>query len=115
MKHLHKGRVFHRERDQRYAMLKSLAQSFFKHKRITTTVAKAKELRPLAERIITHAKENSLAKKRLVAKYLSPKDVVLVSDIAKKFHDVKGGYTRIVRLGRRKSDGSEMAIIELVK
>lgn len=115
MKHLHKGRILGREKAQRLALLKSLACAFFEYAKIQTTVAKAKELRPFVERIITNAKVGTLAKKRLVAERLSPKMVKKVSDIAKTYAERNGGYTRIVKLGRRKSDGAEMAIIELVK
>jgi len=100
----------------REALLKSLAYSLLTHGRINTTEAKAKELRGFAEKIITYAKAGGLSKRRLVAGIL-PKQAVkkLFEEIAPGFKDRRGGYTRIIRLGVRKSDGANMAIIELVK
>src|SRR3989344_2968519 len=115
MRHLNKGRIFHREKSQRVALMKALAIALFTRKHIETTVAKARALRSFAERLITHARIDTLAKKRLVAKTLSPAMVRVVSEIAKGFLGRPGGYTRITKLGRRKSDGSEMAVIEFVK
>lgn len=115
MRHRNKGKIFHREKDQRQALMKSLASALFAKKRITTTVAKAKALRPFVEHLITHAKEDSLAKKRLIAKRLSPAIMKTVLSVAKEFQDRKGGYTRVVKLGQRKSDSSRMALIEFIK
>lgn len=115
MRHLHKGRILSREAGPRRALVRNLAQAFFTHKRIRTTVAKAKELRPFVEKMITHAKIDTLARKRLVAKNLSPELLKKVTEVAKIVGSRAGGYTRITKLGRRSSDGAEMAIIELVK
>lgn len=111
-----KGRKLKRERDQRRALKKSLVSSLFLHERIETTLAKAKEIAPLAEKFITRAKKGDLSSRRLLLRHLSKKVVKkLIEDIAKRYLERKGGYTRILKLGKRKSDGAEMAIIELVK
>ncbi|MEA3344369.1 MAG: 50S ribosomal protein L17 [Patescibacteria group bacterium] len=116
MKKLKKGRKFSREKDQRKALLKSLARSLFLHKKIKTTEAKAKEVSGVAEKFITRGKKQDLASRRILAKYFS-KDLVkkIVDDIAPKYKSRPGGYTRIIKLGQRKSDGAKMAIIELVE
>jgi len=84
--------------------------------RIVTTVAKAKELRPYAEKLITKARRGDLHSRREVLKHLKRKDVVdrLMHDVAPSFQDRNGGYTRIVKLGFRKSDAADIALIELV-
>ena len=116
MKHLKKGRKFGRVKKVREALLKSLAYSLLTHGRINTTEAKAKELKGFAEKIITHAKAGGLSKRRLVAGILPSRAVKkLFEEVAPGFKDRSGGYTRIIRLGIRKSDGARMAIIELVK
>lgn len=115
MRHLKKGRKFGRERDQRRAMLKSLASSFFMFGKIKTTEAKAKELRPYVEKIITRAKSSTPANRRLLL-VLFTNGVVkkLIAD-AEGVRSRSGGYTRIIKGGARKIDGAKMAIIELVK
>lgn len=116
MRKLKRGRKFSRERDQRRALLRSLAKEFFLREKIKTTEAKAKELAIFAEKIITKAKIGSLDFRRLLLKNFSPKLVQkLINDIAPKFKERKGGYTRVTKLGSRNSDGARMAIIELVK
>ncbi|GAG37057.1 unnamed protein product, partial [marine sediment metagenome] len=109
------GRKLSREKDQRKALLKSLARAIFIHKKIKTTEAKAKEVSMFAEKCITRAKKGDLSSRRILVKYFS-KDLVkkLMDEIAPKYKDRKGGYTRIIKLGPRKSDGAKMAIIELV-
>src|SRR4051794_29834391 len=98
-------------------MLANLATSLFKHGRIQTTETKAKRLRPLAERLITKAKRGDLAARRMVLTTVRDKDVVyaLFSDIAPRYANRPGGYTRIVKTGPRKGDAAPMAIIELVE
>ncbi|MBB5870502.1 large subunit ribosomal protein L17 [Allocatelliglobosispora scoriae] len=98
-------------------MLANLATSLFKHGRITTTQTKAKRLRPLAERLITQARRDDLASRRLVRKTITEKDtfVQLFEEIAPRFKTRPGGYTRIVKIGPRKGDAAPMAIIELVE
>ncbi len=116
MKKLKKGRKFSRKRDQRKALLKSLASSLFLTERIRTTEVKAKELSRFASKHITRAKKGDLSSRRILAKYFS-KDLVkkLVNEIGPRYKERKGGYTRIIKLGQRKSDGAKIAIIELVK
>ncbi len=115
MRKLKQGRKLSREKDQRKALLKSLARAIFLHEKIKTTEAKAKEVSMFAEKCITRAKKGDLSSRRILAKYFS-KDLVkkIVDEIAPKYKDRKGGYTRIIKLGPRKSDGAKMAIIELV-
>ncbi|MFW0792210.1 50S ribosomal protein L17 [Gordonia sp. CPCC 205515] len=99
------------------AMLANLATSLFEHGRITTTEAKAKRLRPYAEKLITHAKAGSLANRREVMKDIRNKDVVhtLFAEIGPFFADRPGGYTRIIKTLPRKGDNAPMAVIELVR
>jgi large subunit ribosomal protein L17 len=98
-------------------MLANLATSLFEHDRITTTEAKAKRLRPLAERLITFAKRGDLHARRQVMTVIRDKDVVhkLFAEIGPKFANRPGGYTRIIKTGPRKGDNAPMAIIELVE
>jgi large subunit ribosomal protein L17 len=98
-------------------MLANLATSLFEHDRITTTEAKAKRLRPLAERLITFAKRGDLHARRQVMTVIRDKDVVhkLFAEIGPKFATRPGGYTRIVKTGPRKGDNAPMAVIELVE
>ena len=116
MRHLKKGRKFHRSRDQRRALLRGLARELFLREKIKTTESRAKELRRFAEKLITRAKKGDLAAKRYLLRFLA-KNIVkkLMEEIAPRYQERKGGYTRIVRLGPRKSDGAKMAQIELVK
>lgn len=110
-----KGKKFGRVSQQRKALLKSLASSLVLHKKITTTEAKAKELRRFLEPLITKAKAGDLAKRRLVRKYLSDSITKkLFDEIGPLYKDRSGGYTRIIKLAPRFSDGARMAIIELI-
>jgi len=97
-------------------ILANLATSLFEHKRITTTEAKAKRLRPLAERLITFAKRGDLQARRRVLAVVKSKDVVhvLFTEIAPAVAERQGGYTRITKIGPRKGDNAPMAVIELV-
>ncbi len=117
MKKLKKGRKFGRKKDQRKALLKSLVSALFLNEKIRTTEAKAKEISSIAEKFITLTqKEKSLCARRELLKYFSKKIVKkLVDEIVPKYKGRKGGYTRIIKLGPRKSDGAKMAIIELVE
>lgn len=98
-------------------MMANLATALFEHGRITTTEAKAKRLRPLAERLITFAKRGDLAARRRVLTVVRDKDVVhvLFTEIGPRYQTRQGGYTRIVKVGPRKGDNAPMAIIELVE
>ncbi|MFF1828839.1 50S ribosomal protein L17 [Paenarthrobacter sp. NPDC058040] len=97
-------------------MLANLAASLFEHKRITTTVTKAKRLKPYAERLVTFAKRGDLASRRRVLGLISDKGIVheLFTDIAGAVANREGGYTRITKIGNRKGDNAPMAVIELV-
>lgn len=97
-------------------MLANLAASLFEHKRITTTVTKAKRLKPYAERLVTFAKRGDLSSRRRVLGLISDKGIVheLFTDIAGAVANRDGGYTRITKIGNRKGDNAPMAVIELV-
>lgn len=111
-----KGRRFSMKIGPRNAMLRVLVNNFLLHEKIKTTEAKAKELRSIAEKMITKAKKIDLANRRLLATNLTPKMTKkIIDEIAPKYKDRNGGYTRIIKLGPRNSDGAKMAIIELVK
>jgi large subunit ribosomal protein L17 len=117
MRHHNQNRTFGRPRNQRTALLRGLALSLLEHESIKTTEAKAKELRPYVEKLITKGKDDSVASRRLVMSTLGePKDIVvqkLFTDIAKRYADRNGGYTRIIKLGDTKAGRTE-ACIELV-
>ena len=116
MRKLNRGRKLSRERDQRKALLRSLARELFLREKIKTTEAKAKELAVVAEKIITRAKVDNLSNKRLILRDFSQKIVQkLFKDIAPRYRDRKGGCVRVTKLGSRQSDGARMAIIELIK
>jgi len=97
-------------------MLGNLAQSLFWEEKLTTTVTRAKAVRPLAERLITKARRGDLHARRQVLKVIGDTEVVtkLFDEIAPRYADRPGGYTRIVKIGSRRGDNAEMAIIELV-
>jgi len=117
MRHRKKGRHFSRTAEHRQAMLRNLATSLFRHGRIETTVAKAKELRSFAEPLITKAKRGDLHARRLVARTIQDREVLkkLFDEIGPRYADRPGGYTRVVHLGHRTGDAADMAIIELVE
>lgn len=98
------------------AILSNLAQELFWDERVTTTIAKAKMLRPYAEKMITKARTGSLHARRLILKDIEDTEVVtrLFDEVAPRYAERPGGYTRIVRLGPRRGDGAEMALVELV-
>lgn len=116
MRHHNKNRKFGRDKDQRRALLQSLARNLVIKSRIKTTLAKAKELRKFIEPMITKAKIDTVASRRLVASRLlgTPGDTVKLFKHASNYVDRSGGYTRIVKLAPRKSDSAEMAYIEFV-
>jgi large subunit ribosomal protein L17 len=116
MRHLNKGRQLSRSSSHKKALLSNLSQELFERKRIQTTLGKARELRPFAEKLITKAKSGTLAARRDVSRFCSRRGAVtqLFEDIAVKMADRPGGYTRIIKLGLRLGDAAPMAIIELV-
>lgn len=116
MKHHKKGRTFGREKAQREALIRSLARSLVLQNGITTTTAKAKELRPFVEKLVTASKADTVASRRLVSTRLRSPEAVskLHTDIAKRFSTRAGGYVRIVRLGRIGTRVTDMSRIEFV-
>lgn len=105
-----------RATEHRMAMLRAMVTFLLEKGKIETTVTRAKEVRSMAEKMITIAKEDTLANKRMVYGFVTKEDVAhkLFSEIAPKYADRKGGYTRITKLGPRRGDAAEMAIIELL-
>jgi len=116
MRHRAKGRQLSRTASHKKATMNNLATNLFKHGGIQTTEAKAKELRPFAERLITLARRGDLHARRLVERRLKDKDVThkLFDEIGKRFAARAGGYIRIVKLGHRVGDGADVARIELL-
>lgn len=117
MRHNKAGRRLGRTTSHRIAMFRNMVTSFLTHERIITTDAKAKELRPIAEKLITLGKQGDLNSVRQAASYIRDKKTVtkLFSVIAPRYKDRPGGYTRIVKLGIRPGDTAEMSVIELVE
>lgn len=116
MRHRKKGRNLSRSPSHRKATLRNMATELFRHERIETTTAKAKELRPYAERLITLAKRGDMHARRQAARKIADREVLgkLFDDIGPRFADRSGGYTRVLKMGFRKGDAAEMALIELV-
>ena len=116
MRHKIAGKRLGRTTSHRMAMFRNMVTSLFEHERIVTTAEKAKELRPIAEKMITLAKRGDLHSRRQALSFIRSKDVVekLFTEIKDNFADRKGGYTRILKTGVRKGDNASMAIIELV-
>jgi large subunit ribosomal protein L17 len=116
MRHAVKGRKLGRTTSHREALFRNQLQSLMDHERIITTLPKAKELRPLAERVITRGKQGTVHARRWALRWLLRRDLVkkLFDDIAPRFSERPGGYLRIVKLGPRQGDGAEMAVIEMV-
>lgn len=117
MRHRKKGRQLSRTASHKRATLRNLATSLFVHERIRTTEAKAKELRPFAEKLITLAKRGDLHSRRLAGRHIADGDALhkLFEEIGPRFEGRPGGYTRILKLGARKGDGAELALIELTE
>ncbi len=116
MRHRKKGRALSRTVSHKKATMRNMATSLFRHERIETTTAKAKELRPFAERLITLGKRGDLHARRLAGRLIADRQVLgkLFDDIGPRFTERPGGYTRILKLGNRRGDAAEMALIELV-
>jgi large subunit ribosomal protein L17 len=116
MRHRNTNRKLSRNTSHRRALLRNLVTSFLEHGRLMTTLPKAKEVRPLAEKMITLGKRDNLHARRQVQAYLLKESIAkkVFSTIAPKFADRKGGYSRIIKLGNRKGDGADLAIIELL-
>ncbi len=116
MRHRAKGRQLSRTSSHRRALLNNMATSLFEHGRVVTTEAKAKELRPFAEKLITLARRGDLHARRLVQRKIKDRETLsrLFSEIGPRFAARPGGYTRILKLGHRQGDGADVARIELL-
>jgi large subunit ribosomal protein L17 len=116
MRHRAKGRQLSRTSSHKRAMLNNMATSLFQHDRVVTTEAKAKELRPFAEKLITLARRGDLHARRLVERRIKDREVLgrLFAEIGPRFAARPGGYTRILKLGHRPGDGADVARIELL-
>ena len=117
MRHRKAGRQLRRTSEQKLALMRSLATSLIQHGAIETTEAKAKELRPFVEKLITKAKSGTLHARRLAGRHVQQREAAdkLFQEVGPKFAMRPGGYTRILKTGHRKGDGAEMARIELVE
>ncbi len=116
MRHAVKGRKLKRTAEHKKALLTNLATALFKHKKIKTTVAKAKEARIFVERLITKARKGDIPARRYVASFIKDREALkeLFNEIVVKVGNRPGGYTRVVKLGARRGDGADLAILELV-
>ena len=117
MRHRKAGRQLRRTSEQRLALLRNLATSLIEQGAIETTEAKAKELRPFVEKLITKAKSGTLHARRLAVRHVHKRETAdkLFREVGPKFATRPGGYTRILKLGHRRGDGADMARIELVE
>jgi large subunit ribosomal protein L17 len=116
MQHNRFGRKLGRTTSHRLAMFRNQLASLVSSERIVTTLAKAKELRPIAERVVTQGKRGTVHARRLVGRWIQSRDVIkkLFDEVAPRFATRPGGYLRIVKLGPRQGDGAEMAVLEFV-
>ncbi|WP_034387005.1 50S ribosomal protein L17 [Deinococcus sp. YIM 77859] len=116
MRHGKAGRKLNRNSSARVALARAQATALLREGRIQTTLTKAKELRPYVEKLITTAKGGDLHARRLIARDIHDKDVVrkVMDEVAPRYAERQGGYTRILRVGTRRGDGVTMALIELV-
>lgn len=116
MKHGNSIRKFNRNKNQRKALIESLARSLVLKEKIKTTQAKAKSLRPYVEKLVTKGKNGTLVSKRILISKIGKEGANKIVDVlSPRFKDRKGGYTRIVKLPNRLSDGSPMAVIEFTE
>ena len=117
MRHAVRGRKLGRTSSHREALFRNQLQSLVEKEKIVTTLPKAKELRPIAERVITRGKHGTVHDRRWVLRWVLKRDLVkkVFDDIAPRFQQRPGGYLRIVKLGPRQGDGAEMAVLELVE
>ena len=117
MRHRKAGRSLRRTSEQRLALLRNLATSLIEQGAIETTEAKAKELRPFVEKLITKARTGTLHSRRLAGRHVQKREIAdkLFQEIGPRFAKRAGGYTRILKTGHRKGDGADMARIELIE
>ena len=116
MRHLHSGRKLNRNSSHRIALARAQATALFRHGRIKTTLAKARNLQPYAEKLISTARGGDLHARRMVGREIHDNDLArkLIDEIGPAFADRPGGYTRILKLQKRRGDGTQEALIELV-
>ena len=116
MRHQVRGRKLGRTPAHRKALFRNQLSSLVRDERIRTTLEKAKELRPLAEKVVTQGRRDTLHARRQVNRLISDRELVkkLFEEIAPRYHERPGGYTRIIKLGPRRGDGAEMAYLEFV-
>ena len=117
MRHRKAGRQLRRTSEQKLALMRGLATSLIEHEAVETTEAKAKELRPFVEKLITKAKEGTLHARRLAGRHVRKRETAdkLFQEIGPRYASRAGGYTRILKTGHRRGDGAEMARIELIE
>ena len=117
MRHRKAGRQLRRTSEQKLALMRNLASSLIEHGAIETTEAKAKELRPFVEKLITKARNGTLHARRLAGRHVQKREAAdkLFQEIGPRFAKRPGGYTRILKTGHRKGDGADMARIELIE
>ncbi len=117
MRHRKAGRQLRRTSEQKLALMRNLASSLIEHGAIETTEAKAKELRPFVEKLITKARSGTLHSRRLAGRHVQKRATAdkLFQEVGPRFAKRPGGYTRILKTGHRKGDGAEMARIELIQ
>lgn len=117
MKHNTKGKILSRKAGPRTAMLRNLATSLVLYERMNTTLAKAKAVRPLVEKLITTGRKKTLASRRQLTRVLTVESAVnkILEELGPRYATRPGGYTRIIKLGQRQGDGAEIAQIQLIK
>src|SRR5690242_21891367 len=117
MRHRKKGKQLRRTSEQKLALMRSLTKALIERGAIETTEAKAKELRPFVEKLITKAKTGTLHSRRLAGRHIQKREAAdkLFQEIGPKYVSRNGGYTRILKMGHRKGDGADMARIELIE
>lgn len=117
MRHRKKGKTLDRPRGQRLSMLRNLSTSVILYERVNTTLAKAKAVRPFVERLITTGKQKTLTARRRLARTLTVESAVhkILEELGPRYASRPGGYTRIIKLGKRAGDGAEIAQLQLVK
>ncbi|HPE41011.1 MAG TPA: 50S ribosomal protein L17 [Bacteroidales bacterium] len=116
MKHRNKLKKLSRPSDHRKALIKNLMRSLFEHGSIVTTLPKAKAVRPFVEKVITKGKSGSVHSRRYIYSYLGDRKLTnkVVDEISKKFQSRPGGYTRILKMGQRRGDASEIALLQIL-
>lgn len=117
MRHNKKGKIFGREKGPREAMLRNLAQSVILYENVNTTLAKAKAVRPLVEKLITTGRSKTLVTRRALSRVLTIESAVnkILEELGPRYASRPGGYTRIIKLGTRAGDGAEIAQLQLIK